>query len=69
MVSIFFRGLQFVFILHTNSHIQSDQSYISYHIASSAKTESGGLGKLAEMHIRISSQTSETELCVLLSKR
>lgn len=28
VVSIFFRGLQFVFILHTNSYIQSDQRLI-----------------------------------------
>lgn len=43
MVSIFFRGLQFVFILHTNGHIH--QRYNYPHILSLAKAESWGLGK------------------------
>lgn len=72
MVSIFCRGLQFVFVLHINNHIQSGQRYINPHIVSLAKAESRGLGrapgqeKLAGMDFRIPLQPSG--LCVLPSK-
>lgn len=69
MVSIFFRGLQFVFILHANSLIQSDQRYIYPHIVSLAKAESRGLGKSTRTGKAYRDAPSGTGLCVLLSKR
>lgn len=67
-------GLQFLFILHINNHIQSGQRHSYPHLVSLAKAESRGLGrapgqeKHAGMDFGIPLQPSGMGLCVLLSR-